>query len=112
MKIIRNLNLFAIGLPITILITYPIFKEGALVFALLSSILTGFIQVIIGLVLIFSEPSNRFLQIYIVSVIAFFAIWYINAQIGYNSIVNYCLFPIPILLAIYLTIIIHKKTIG
>ena len=36
MKTIKNLNSFAIGLPLAIIITYPIFKEGALFFALLS----------------------------------------------------------------------------
>ncbi len=109
MEKIKYLNLFAIGLPITILITYPMFKEGAFAFAALSTILTGFIQVIIGLHLVIHDPSNKFLHIYFGSVIAFFSIWYINSLIDYNDIITFSLLPIPLLLAIYLTIIIYKK---
>ena len=85
----KNANIFAIGLPLLILITYPFFKEGSLLFALLSTMITGFIQVIIGLKLLFDAPSDRHNQIYIGATIAFFTLWFINAQIGYNDIITY-----------------------
>ena len=110
MKTIKNANLFAIAIPLLILVTYPIYKEGSLLFALLSTMITGFIQVIIGLKLLFDEPTNRHNQIYIGTTIAFFTLWFINTKIGYNDVITYILLPIPVILAIYLSILIYKKS--
>lgn len=108
MKTIKNLNSFAIGLPLLIIITYPIFKESSLLYSLLSTMITGFIQVILGLCLLFKTPDDTKLQLYITCVIDFFILWFINAQIHYNDTLSYFLFPIPLILAIYLSIIIYK----
>ena len=110
MKTIKNANIFALAIPLLILITYPIYKESSLLFALVSTMITGFIQVIIGLKLLFDEPSARHNQIYISATIMFFTLWFINAQIGYNDIITYMLLPIPLILAIYLSILIYKKS--
>ena len=109
MKTIKNLNTFAVGLPLVILITYPFFKEGSLLFALLSTIVTGFIQFCLGLKLIFEMPDDSKFQIYIVGVFAFFTLWFINNVIDYNDVLTYILFPIPLILAIYLSVLIYKK---
>jgi hypothetical protein len=108
MKTIKNLNTFAVGLPIAILITYPFFKEGSLLFALLSTMVTGFIQFCLGLILLFETPNNSKFQIYIASVLVFFVLWFITAQTGYEKITSYILISIPVLLAIYLSILIYK----
>lgn len=109
MKNINYLNYFAVGLPLLILITYPVFKEGSLVFALLSTILTGLIQVILGIKMLFDEPKDKNLKIYITTVIVFFISWSITARIENNEFIKYLLFSIPPILAIYLSIIIYKK---
>lgn len=111
MKTIKNLNSFAIGLPLAIIITYPIFKEGALFFALLSTMVTGFIQFCLGLWLLFLEPNNSKFQIYLVAVFGFFTLWFINVQMDYFSIITYILFSVPPILAIYLSILIYKTAI-
>lgn len=108
MKTIKYLNTFAVGLPIAILITYPIFKEGSLFFALLSTMVTGFIQVCLGLKLLFDEPKNSKFQIYIAAVFGFFSLWLFNVQIGYEDIISYILISIPVILAIYISILIYK----
>ncbi len=108
MKTIKNLNTFAVGLPLIILITYPFFKEGSLLFALLSTMITGLIQFCLGLSLLFEMPDNSKFQIYIVAVFAFFTLWFITAQTGYEDIISYILFSIPVILAIYLSILIYK----
>lgn len=110
MRNIKNFNAFAVGLPFAIAITYPIFREGALVWALLSTMLTGFIQVILALCLLYDKPNDKKLQGYIAATIGFFALWFINVQIGYYDALTYILFGIPAVLAFYLTYIIHQQT--
>lgn len=109
MKNIKYFNAFAVGLPFVIAITYPIFKEGALIFALLSTMLTGFIQVILALCLLYDEPNDKKLQGYIAATIGFFTLWYINVQIDYYDSLTIALFGIPAVLAFYLTYIIYQK---
>lgn len=109
MKNIQYFNAFAVGLPFVILVSYPIIKEGAFIYSILSTMLTGFIQVILGLCLLNDEPNDRKLQFYIGGVVTFFTLWFINAQIGYNDILTLILIGIPPLLAFYLTFIIYKK---
>jgi hypothetical protein len=109
MKNINYLNYFAVGLPLFILVTYPIFNEGALVFALLSTMLTGLIQVILGIKMLLDEPKDKNLKIYITIVILFFILLFITARMQNNEIIKYLLFTFPPLLAIYLSLIINKK---
>lgn len=109
MKAIKQFNAFAVGLPFAIAITYPLFKEGALMLALLSTMLTGFIQVVLALCMLYDEPNDKKLQGYIVATIGFFTLWYINAQIIYYDPLTFTLFGIPAVLAFYLTYIIHQK---
>ncbi|WP_445710104.1 hypothetical protein [Flavobacterium sp.] len=107
MKAIKYLNTFAIGLPITLLFFAVFFKEALLLVGL-SAIITGLTQVIIGLRMLFVNPENRNLRFYSVSVILFFISWFINVQIGYNEFLTYILFPIPIILAVYLSAIVYN----
>jgi len=109
MKAIKQFNAFAVGLPFAIAITYPLFKEGALMLALLSTMLTGFIQVVLALCMLYDEPNDRKLQGYIAATIIFFTLWYINAQIEYYDPLTLTLFGIPAVLAFYLTYVIHQK---
>ncbi|MFG4004656.1 hypothetical protein [Flavobacterium aquidurense] len=110
MKTTKQLNTFAIGLPLLILLTYPITKEGALVYAMLSTIITGFVQVLLGIKMIFEEPHNRYIQIYIGGVVLFFLICFFQIEIYYNEYIRVILISMPAILAIYLSILIYKKT--
>lgn len=109
MKAIKNTNTFAIGLPFALLLTYPIFKEVALILALCSIMLTGFLQFSIGVKMLVDNPHDKNLQAYMAGVVSFFIIWYINHYLNYNVFLNYILVPTPLLLAIYLSTIIYKK---
>lgn len=109
MKTIKHLNTFAIGLPFGILITYPIFKESSILYALISTMVTGFIQVFLAIWMLHNDTNNLKIKIYITSVIGFFTLWLINAQMNYNNTLSFLLITIPLILAIYLSIIIHKK---
>jgi hypothetical protein len=109
MEKIKKINLFAIGLPIIILITYPIFNEGAIAFSILSTMITGLIQVLISFQMILEKTNNKHLQIYIISVIVFFCLCYVNSLIDCINFLTYILITFPPILAIYLTIIIYKE---
>ncbi|WDF62985.1 hypothetical protein [Flavobacterium sp. KACC 22763] len=109
MKIIKKINTFAIALPFTIFLTAIIFGEGAVMLALLSTMLTGFLQFSIGVKMLVENPKDQSLQIYMTGVAFFFGLWFINNLIGYNNTLTFTLFPMPIILAIYLSIIVYKK---
>lgn len=109
MKYLKFLNTLAIGIPIMILITYPIFKDDALFWGLFSTMLTGLIQVIIGLILLLKNPRNWHFISYILIVILFFGLWYFNVNVYYSDYLTFCLLPIPLLLAIYLSFLIYKR---
>ncbi|MGJ8592511.1 MAG: hypothetical protein ACSHXF_08180 [Aquaticitalea sp.] len=109
MRIAHHLNLFAVGLPV-MLCLLGILDEQFLFYGLISTMLTGFIQVIIGIKLFLDEPKNKCLQIYLISVAVFFFLWVVfaNAQNYFKPLI-YILLAMPPTLAIYLTIIIIKK---
>jgi hypothetical protein len=109
MKAIQNTNTFAIGLPLALLLTYPILKEVALILALCSIMLTGFLQFSIGVKMLVDNPHDKNLQAYVAGVVLFFLLWFINHYLNYNVFLNYILVPTPILLAIYLSTIIYKE---
>ena len=107
MKAIKYWNTFAIGLPITLgLLGFTL--NTLWYFAGLAIILTGLIQVIIGLKMLFDNPENKYLQIYAGSVGLFFITWVIDAGLDYLEILTYILVPIPFILMVYLTVIIYN----
>lgn len=107
MKAIRYWNTFAIGLPI-ILLFLGCISEIFIFYAAVSIMLTRLIQVILGLIMLFKNPDNRYLQIYAISVGLFFITWAINAGLDYIDIVTYILAPIPFILLVYLSVIIYN----
>ncbi|MBO9585854.1 MAG: hypothetical protein J7574_16945 [Flavobacterium sp.] len=109
MKAIKKINTFAIALPIVLLVSSLLLGEGAILLALLSTMVTGFIQFSIGVKMLVDNPRNRSMQTYMIGVAFFFGLWFLNNLIGYNNSLTYVLFPIPLILAIYLSIIIYKK---
>lgn len=109
MKIIKYINTFAITLPFLITSTYPIIGETAIYFSLYSTMITGLIQVILGIILLINNPKNKFIQFYIVAVILFFTGWYFNQNINYLDFISFILLPIPLILATYLSILIYRR---
>ncbi|KAF2333234.1 hypothetical protein [Flavobacterium daemonense] len=109
MRTIKNINTFAIALPFIIFLSTCIFGEGAIIFALLSTMITGLLQVLLGIKMLVDNPKARNLQIYISAVVLFFGLWFVNKLTGYHDFLSYILVPIPLILAIYLSIIIYKN---
>lgn len=112
MKILKYINTFAIGLPILLLILGIIINDAAgnwIGLALFSTILTGLTQVLLGLFLLIKNIKNKYLNTYIIAVILFFLLYYLNVNIFYSDIFYFFLYPIPLILATYFSLIIYKK---
>lgn len=109
MKTIKYINTFAIGLPFVILATYPLAKEGALIYALLSTMVTGFLQVCIALKMLYSGICDRFMYIYFAGVTLFFILWNCFEGPSYNTTSSLFIFSLPPLLAIYLSVLVYSK---
>lgn len=108
MKAIKYWNSFALGLPI-VLVLLGCISEVFLFYAAVSTMLTGIIQVILGVTMLFENPENKRLQLYTGSVGLFFITWIINAGLDYIDIVTYILVPIPFILLVYLSVIIYNS---
>ncbi len=63
--------------------------------------ITGFLQVIAGIIFLIVQPKDKHIYIYTIGVCLFFVIWD-------QSLFNW-LFIVPIILMLYLTYIIHFK---
>lgn len=108
MKIIKNFNTFAILLPFTILICYPFVKETAFFFSMLSTMVTGAIQVLLAIYLLFRMPKNSHLIFYLIMVVLFFILWKLNDSLGYHDVLSLFLFVMPVCLLVYLSCIIYN----
>lgn len=108
MKALKQLNTFAIGTPILLGII-GLIDNDFFFWALISTIITGIFQVIIGIKMLFDNPKDIYIKIYATLVLLFFLVWYINSMNGYNDIISFILIGIPPILAIYLSVIIYKK---
>lgn len=109
MKTVRILNAIAISLPFLLLSSYPFFEDSSIVYSLLSTIFTGVLQVILAIYLLFKKYKQEKITIYLVSVITFFTVWFIVAQIDGLSQLGLLLVIVPPILAIYLSNIIYSK---
>lgn len=109
MKTIKYLNTFAIGLPFFILITYFIYKDNSIFWALYSTMVTGFIQVTLSIFLLIKNPKDKFILGYLASVVLFLLLWYFNDIFLYSTFLIWTLIAIPPILAIYLSCIIYKQ---
>ena len=110
MKTIKFLNTIAVGTPI-ILATIGFIinnsSENYYGYALFSTILTGLIQTILGMILLFKFKDNIHYKIYFINVILFFALWIWSPIINKIDYFSYTLIYIPPILAIYLSILIY-----
>lgn len=101
MKTLKYINVFALGLPF--LLGLIGFADNDIWFwALLSTMITGFLQILVALLLLFWIPRSIHLYIYFFFTMLFFVLW-----IGFG--IEYWLFVLPVLLAFYLTFILYNN---
>lgn len=109
MKKIIKYNFFFIGLPLVLISLGLIFQNPIIFYGLLSTILTGIFQVAMGTKLLLDNPTNKYLRIYIISVILFFFLYFIVSTTKYyNKTLLIIMKATPALIAIYFTLILFK----
>lgn len=110
MKTFRILNTIAIATPFALLLMEVIFRDGGFaIFALLSTMFTGFVQVILGIILLIKFPKYMHYQIYLTGVGGYFVLWFISSEFDLQDGFAYFLFSIPPFLAMYLSILIYSR---
>lgn len=92
------INLIGVGTPFLIA-AFTVFDSSMLIVALLSTMVTGFIQVSIGLSLLLNHHKNGHLQAYFLFCILFFSLWYATDWEW--------IWAMPPSLALYMTVILH-----
>lgn len=108
MKNLFYLNLFFVGFPI-LLCTMGILDETLIFWGLISTMLTGLFQLIVGFGMYFDDPKDKMLQWYVGLVLLFFGCWLLSAFIETKFLLTPFLFALPPALALFLTYIIYKK---
>ena len=111
MKAIKIINTIAIGTPFVFLLIGQITQDelGEFIgFALLSTMFTGFVQVVLGILLLIKFPKYIHYQIYLTGVVGYFVLWYISNEFELQDGFAYFLFSIPLCLALYLSVLIYK----
>jgi uncharacterized membrane protein len=97
----RTINNFAIGIPVFLALLG--FAENSFWgLALLSTILTGFIQVLIAIAYAVEHYNDRHIHYYFLGVGVFFMLWISTTDAAF-------IWSIPPILAIYLTYILNKQ---
>ena len=100
MKYLKFLNTVAIGIPI-ILALIGVFDESFLMMALVSTMATGFIQVVVGLLFWIKELKNCYIISYLIGVMLFFT--------GISVTDSDLFWIMPPMLCIYLSLLIYSQ---
>lgn len=111
MKAIKILNTIAIATPFVFLLMEVIYRDGGFaMFALLSTMFTGFVQVILGIFLMIRFPKNIHYKSYIIAVVLYFLV---GLMVVFSDSNNdgfiYIFYIIPPCLALYLSILIYSR---
>jgi hypothetical protein len=108
MKALKTTNTIAISIPV-LLILFGFIYELGFYLAIYSTIITGLLQIIIGINFIFKFKNNFHIKLYFILVILFFCLWYFNENIYYTDRLTWPLIYTPLVLSIYISIIIYSK---
>lgn len=110
MKAIKIINTIAVGTPFVLFLIDLVIQDGAFsMFALLSTMFTGFVQVILGIILAIKLHNNIYFKIYLIGVVGYFFLAYLADEFNLSHGFSYFMFVIPLLLAIYLSILIYNQ---
>ncbi len=100
MKALKVLNTIAIGIPITFLLL-AIFNQGLLIYAALSTMATGFIQILVGFYYWNEFHKSKAIKIYFFFVALFFVLLITPIPIEWFVI-------LPPALCIYLSYLVYS----
>jgi hypothetical protein len=100
MKKIKILNTIAISIPFVIALG-TIFNQSFLILALLSTMVTGLLQLVTAVLFAARNPHSLYIRIYFILTAIFFLLWYIFPG---NLIM-----VMPLCLCIFLSVIIYTQ---
>lgn len=109
MKDLKLANSISIAIPIVFLL-YGFIDGIGFYLSAYSMVITGLLQLIIGFIFWTKFKEDVNIKIYYTLVFLFFSTWYINENIFYVDQLTWPLISTPPVLAIYLSIIILKKS--
>lgn len=102
MKALKILNTIALAIPF-IFVALSIIDDGLLFIALVSTMATGAIQIVVAFLYLFRFRKSIYIKIYLGLVLLFLLSWYF-------SYIPTGFFFIPLILAVFLSIIIYSTT--
>ena len=108
MKDLKLINTIAILIPVSLFIAGFINPLGFYL-SIYSTILTGLLQIIIGIKFWLKFKNNISIKIYFFLVMVFFCLWYFNTNVNYIEALNWPLLSTPLILCIYISIILYSK---
>lgn len=108
MKDLKLANSIAIAIPLFFFL-YGFIEETGFYTSVYSTIITGFLQLVIGGIFWIKFKDDLNIKIYFTLALLFFSLWYFNENIFYIDALTWPLISTPPILAIYLSIIIYKK---
>lgn len=108
MKNLKTTNSIAIAIPLLLIILGLVNPFGYYL-AAYSTMLTGLLQIIIGLIFYYKYNESIHIKLYLLLVVIFFSLWYYNTNVNYIDALTWPLIFTPLFLCIYLSIIIYSK---
>ncbi|RRA96835.1 hypothetical protein [Paenimyroides viscosum] len=109
MKAIKILNTIVVAIPLALGLIDLILQDGAyLIYALWFTMITGGVQVLLGIILAIKLHNNLHFKIYLIGVVGYFFLIYLADEFDLSHGFSYLMFTIPALLAVYLSVLIYK----
>lgn len=108
MKNLKLTNSIAIIIPL-FLGVLGIVEPISLYFAAYSTLLTGLLQIIVGLIFWTKHKDNVNIKVYFFLVVSFFSLWYYNVNIIHIDALTWPLIFTPLVLCIYISVIIYSQ---
>ncbi|WP_298151624.1 hypothetical protein [Flavobacterium sp.] len=103
MRTLRIANSIAIGIPL-LLCLLGFVDEDFFIIGMISSVLTGFLQLLIGVLYLFDYPKSIAIKVYFIATASFFLLWRCTSFEW--------IWILPVLLCIYLSAIIYTTKNG
>ena len=108
MENLKLTNSIAIIIPL-FLGVLGIIEPISLYFAAYSTMLTGLLQIIVGIFFWKKYKENIYIKIYFLLVLTFFSLWYYNVNVNYIDELTWILLFTPLALCIYISVIIYSQ---
>ena len=108
MKNLKLTNSIALFTPLSLIFIGLISPIGFYLSAY-STMITGLLQIIIGIIFWIKHKENIYIKIYFLLVLTFFSLWHYNVNVYYIDELTWILLFTPLALCIYISVIIYSQ---